>query len=230
MYKFYTSNELKPKGWLLKQLKIQAEGLSGNLDKVWPDVRDSGWVGGSAESWERLPYWLDGFIPLAYLLEDEELISRAKKYVKHIVEHQRPDGWICPCAEENIPNYDPWVIYLIAKVLIVYYDCSGDEIIVKVVYDIMKNFYDLLSSEKLKLFGWGRHRWFECFIGLNFISERFDEPWIGELAKIVKGNIRNLISNGNIAEAKLYLSQLKALCPMDNEIAVLENMIENSLH
>lgn len=53
---------------------------------------------------------------------------------------------------------------------------------------------------------------------------------LSELAKIVKGNIRNLISSGNIAEAKLYLSQLKALCPMDNEIAVLENMIENSLH
>ena len=53
---------------------------------------------------------------------------------------------------------------------------------------------------------------------------------LSELAKIVKGNIRNLISNGNISEAKLYLSQLKALCPMDNEIAVLENMIENSLN
>ncbi|MBQ2720100.1 MAG: hypothetical protein IJF23_01060, partial [Clostridia bacterium] len=74
MYKFYTSKHLKPSGWLLKQLKIQAEGLSGNLDKVWPDVRDSGWVGGTAEGWERLPYWLDGFIPLAYLLEDDELI------------------------------------------------------------------------------------------------------------------------------------------------------------
>ena len=53
---------------------------------------------------------------------------------------------------------------------------------------------------------------------------------LSELAKIVKGNIRNLISNGNIAEAKLYLSQLKQLCPMDNEIVVLENMIENSLN
>ena len=53
---------------------------------------------------------------------------------------------------------------------------------------------------------------------------------LSELAKIVKGNIRNLISGGNIAEAKLYLSQLKELCPMDNEITVLENMIENSLH
>ena len=81
MYSFYSSNELKPKGWLLQQLKIQAAGLSGNLDKVWRDVRDSGWLGGDAESWERFPYWLDGFIPLAYLLEDEDMISRAKYYV-----------------------------------------------------------------------------------------------------------------------------------------------------
>lgn len=65
------------------------------------------------------------------------------------------------------------------------------------------------------------------------IDEKLSSPAtdeLSELAKIVKGNIRNLISNGNIAEAKSYLSQLKALCPMDNEISVLENMIENSLH
>lgn len=52
---------------------------------------------------------------------------------------------------------------------------------------------------------------------------------LSELANIVKGNIRNLISKGNIAEAKLYLSQLKELCPTDNEIIVLENMIEGKL-
>lgn len=186
MYGFYSPNELKPQGWLLKQLKIQAEGLSGNLDKVWRDVRDSGWIGGDAESWERLPYWLDGFIPLAYLLDDEEMISRAKKYISYIVSHQRSDGWICPCDDEKIPSYDTWVIFLITKVLIVYYECSRDESIVKVIYDILKNYYDLLSSEKIKLFSWGKARWFECFIALDFISERFSEPWINGLAKILK--------------------------------------------
>ena len=40
-YEFYTTNELKPTGWLKKQLRIQANGLCGNLDKVWPDVRDT---------------------------------------------------------------------------------------------------------------------------------------------------------------------------------------------
>ncbi|HHY24741.1 MAG TPA: hypothetical protein GX527_11050, partial [Clostridiaceae bacterium] len=52
-------NEMRPEGWLLNQLKIQANGLSGNLDKFWPDIKDSKWIGGTAEGWERMPYWLD---------------------------------------------------------------------------------------------------------------------------------------------------------------------------
>jgi hypothetical protein len=186
MYSFYSSNELKPKGWLLQQLKIQAEGLSGNLDKVWRDVRDSGWLGGDAESWERFPYWLDGFIPLAYLLEDKEMISRAKYYVSRMVALQRPDGWICPCSDEQIPKYDTWVIYLVTKVLLGYYECSRDESIVKVIYDILKNYYTLLSSGKISLFGWGKARWFECFIALDFLFERYREQWMADLAKILQ--------------------------------------------
>ena len=56
---FFTSKEIKPRGWLKRQLEIQASGLSGNLDKVWRDVRDSAWIGGEAEGWERVPYWLE---------------------------------------------------------------------------------------------------------------------------------------------------------------------------
>ena len=73
-YAFFTTNEIKPRGWLRRQLEIQAKGLCGNLDRVWRDVRDSAWIGGDSEGWERVPYWLDGAIPLAYLLEDADLI------------------------------------------------------------------------------------------------------------------------------------------------------------
>ncbi len=48
-------SNLQPQGWLLKQLQIQAEGLSGNLDKFWPDIKDSKWFGGDKEGWERVP-------------------------------------------------------------------------------------------------------------------------------------------------------------------------------
>ena len=185
-WKLYTTAEIKPEGWLRRQLEIQAEGLGGNLHKVWRDVRDSSWIGGSADGWERVPYWLDGFIPLAYLLDDSEMIATSKRYVDAIIAQQKPDGWICPCSDEQRHDYDPWAIILITKTLTVYYECSKDERIPKIIYDTLKNYYELLTSGKLSLFRWGKFRWFETFIAINFIYERYKEDWIVELARILK--------------------------------------------
>ena len=185
-YDFYTAKEIKPSGWMKRQLEIQANGLSGNLDKVWRDVRDSAWIGGEAEGWERVPYWLDGFIPLAYLLENEDLIARAKRYIDAIIAQQREDGWICPCPDEKIPTYDTWAILLITKVLTVYYDCSGDERIPGVIYKTLKNYYELLKNGTVSLFQWGKFRWYEGFIAIDFLYKRTHEDWLLELAGILK--------------------------------------------
>ena len=185
-WNLYTSKELKPAGWLKRQLEIQAESLSGNLDKMWPDVSDSRWIGGSRDGWERVPYWLDGFIPLAYLLENEDMISRAKMYIDAILAQQKPDGWICPCCEEDRVTYDTWAVQLLTKVLVVYYDCSGDERIPDVLYRVLKNYYELLSSGKISLFNWGKFRWFEGLVAVNFLYERCGESWLLDLAKILK--------------------------------------------
>ena len=185
-WNFYTSKEIKPEGWLRRQLTIQAEGLSGNLHKIWPDIRDSAWVGGKCEGWERVPYWLDGFIPLAYLLENEEMIATVKMYIEAILSKQQESGWICPCKENEIPKYDTWALQLICKTLKVYYDCSGDERIPDVVYRVMKNYYNLLKTGKISLFGWGKYRWFESFISLNFLYKKYGEEWIKDLGKIIK--------------------------------------------
>ncbi len=185
-WNFYTSKEIRPEGWLRRQLRIQADGLSGNLYKIWPDVRDSAWIGGNREGWERVPYWLDGFIPLAYLLEDDELISTAKKYIDAIVSAQEDDGWICPCPKDKRAKYDTWAIQLICKTLKVYYDCSGDEKIPDVIYRVLRNYYELLSNGEIKLFGWAKYRWFESFGSLNFLYEKYQEDWIKDLAKIIK--------------------------------------------
>ena len=185
-WNLYTSKELKPNGWLRRQLEIQAESLSGNLDKMWPDVRDSRWIGGSREGWERVPYWLDGFIPLAYLLENEDMISRAKKYIDAILAQQCEDGWICPCCEADRITYDTWAVQLLTKVLTVYYECSSDERIPEVLYRVLKNYYELLSSGKIALFNWGKFRWFEGLVAVKFVYERYGEQWLRDLAKILK--------------------------------------------
>ncbi|MBR6783743.1 MAG: glycoside hydrolase family 127 protein [Clostridia bacterium] len=185
-YEYFTTNEIKPRGWIKSQLSIQANGLSGNLDKVWRDVRDSAWIGGDAEGWERVPYWLDGFIPLAYLLEDGDMIARAKKYIDAIISHQKQDGWLCPCEDEKRAQYDTWALLLISKVLTVYYECSNDERIPSVLYKAMKNFYTLLKSGEIKLFDWGKYRWFEGFFALELLYKAYGEEWIKELGLILK--------------------------------------------
>ncbi len=168
-----------------RQLDLQAKGLSGNLDKIWPDIRDSAWIGGECEGWERVPYWLDGFIPLAYLLDDGDMKVRAKKYIDAILSRQKENGWICPCKEEDIPKYDTWAVLLISKVFTVYYDCTHDERIPFALYKMMLNYYERLKKGTCKLFEWGKYRWYEGFIALNFLSERYDEKWIRELAEIL---------------------------------------------
>ena len=183
---FYTSTEIKPRGWLKKQLQLQAEGLCGNLDKVWPDVRDSAWIGGTAEGWERVPYWLDGFIPMAYLLEDTDLIARGKKYIDAILAAQREDGWICPCGDAERKEYDTWAVQLITKVLVTYYQCSKDERIPEAVYRALKNYYALLESGTVELFKWGKSRWYETFIAIDFTYRRYPEEWLLQLAKLLK--------------------------------------------
>ena len=177
--------EIQPEGWLRRQLEIQAEGLAGNLDLVWPDVRDSAWIGGDREGWERVPYWLDGFIPLACLLRDEDLTARARRYMNAIMDRQQEDGWICPCSRAERADYDLWAVLLIGKVLAVYASCMQDERAEQALYRTMKNLHDLLSSKTLELGRWGRFRWFEGLIPLLHLMERKPEAWMTELGEIL---------------------------------------------
>ena len=181
---FFTPSELKPAGWLRRELEIQAEGLSGNLDKIWPDVRDSRWVGGDREGWERVPYWLDGFIPLVYLLDDEDKIARAKRYVDAILAGQREDGWICPCSDEERAGYDMWALYLIDKVLMLYYDCSGDERVPDAVRRSLKNLYEHIQAHPI--FSWAHSRWFECLIPIFRLYELEPEEWLLDLGRLLR--------------------------------------------
>ena len=116
---------IRPKGWLLNQLRIQADGLSGHLDEFWPDIKDSAWFGGDADKWERTPYWLDGVVPLAFLLEDTTLKAKVTKYIDAIITRQDETGWIAPSDDKE--SYDLWSIFLVLKPLIQYHEATSDE-------------------------------------------------------------------------------------------------------
>lgn len=178
--------EIRPEGWLRRQLEIQAQGLSGNLDKVWPDVRDSAWIGGDREGWERVPYWLDGFIPLAHLLGDDDLIARANAYVHSIIDRQQEDGWICPCGVDERSRYDVWAVLLIGKVLAQHCEFEDDHAAETALYRAMKNLHTLLRDGSIRLFDWGKFRWFEGFIPLLHLYARQKEDWMLELGRCLR--------------------------------------------
>lgn len=182
-YQFYTTNEISASGWLRRQLEIEMEGLVGNLQKIWPDVRDSRWIGGNRDGWERVPYWLDGFIPLAYLLDDKEKIAVAKRYIDGILSGQKEDGWICPCNDDERSRYDMWALFLICKVLVVYHDCSGDQRIEDAVYRALHSL--MLHIRGNTIFNWASARWFECLIPVYWLYERRPEEWMLYLAHVL---------------------------------------------
>jgi len=172
---------IRPAGWLHRQLRIQADGLSGHLDEFWPDVGQSQWFGGKAEGWERAPYWLDGVIPLAWLLDDEPLKARITRYVDFIVSHQRPDGWYGPYPEDAVAKrYDMWAILLVNKVLAQYHEATGDP---RVLDAVVKSLRAMLAGlDRTPLYGWGKFRWFEGLIPAFYAYAHTRERWLLDLA------------------------------------------------
>ena len=180
-YSFLPPASIRPEGWLKRQLQLQADGLAGHLDTVWPDVSDSKWIGGKHEGWERVPYWLDGFIPLAWLLDNEDMKARARRYAEHILSHQQEDGWICPCEGSERRQYDVWVVFLICKVLAMYADFTGDKRAEEAVEKALRQLNSHLNG--CTLFGWGQSRWFECYVPILWLYEKKPQEWLLQLAR-----------------------------------------------
>jgi hypothetical protein len=173
---------IAPTGWLRRQLRIQADGLSGHLDEFWPDVAQSQWFGGKAEGWERAPYWLDGIIPLAWLLDDAALKKRITGYMDYIVTHQREDGWFSPYPLDAVTKrYDMWAILLANKVLVQYHEAAGDERILEAAAQSLRAMKDGL--DRTPLYGWGSYRWFEGLISVCYVYEKTGEKWLLDLGR-----------------------------------------------
>ncbi|HEY3840705.1 MAG TPA: beta-L-arabinofuranosidase domain-containing protein [Bryobacteraceae bacterium] len=174
---------VKPAGWLLQQLKIQRDGLTGHLDEFWPDLSsNSAWLGGTGEGWERGPYYLDGLVPLAYELGDAEMIAKARRWVNWTLEHQREDGFLGPQK-----NQDWWPDMIMLKVLTQYQEATNDP---RVIPALEKFFaYQARTLQENPLKKWAIYRWGDELYSILWLYNRNGDGKLLDLA-------RNLSSEG----------------------------------
>jgi len=172
-------------GWLHSQLRIQADGLTGHIDEFWPDLGpDSGWLGGDGEAWERGPYYLDGLVPLAYLLDDEALIAKAQKWIDWTLVHQSANGWLGPVQAPRRTAYDVWPAMVMLKVLTQYHEATGDARVV----EAMKRFAAYLRDhlDERPLVSWGAYRAQDLALSLFWLYNRAGEAWLLDVADRVR--------------------------------------------
>lgn len=87
---------VRPEGHLLHELQLQRDGLVTHADELYPDIAQSDWVTNASRggefSWERGPYYARGLVALALVLNDDELMRRARRWIESTLASQRPNG------------------------------------------------------------------------------------------------------------------------------------------
>lgn len=152
---------IKPKGWLREMLLTQKTGSTGKMDVLYPSVmgKRNGWLGGDGDQWERGPYWVDGLLPLAYILDDKDLIAKVKPWIEWSIKSQTPDGHFGPVKDypeeaglQRDNSRDWWPKMVMLKVLQQYYSATNDKRVIK----LMTNYfhYQLTELPKQPLDHW----------------------------------------------------------------------------
>ncbi len=174
---------IRPTGWLRDQLTLQANSLSGHLDETWPDVGpDSGWLGGSGESWERGPYYLDGLIPLAWQLDDARLKAKAQKFIDWTLNSQAPSGLFGPAT-----NDDWWPRMVMLKALTQYYEHTLPTREDQRVLPLMARYfaYQLAELPKRPLRDWGKFRWQDNALSVLWLYNRTGDARLLDLVRLL---------------------------------------------
>lgn len=152
---------IKPGGWLKEQLIRMQNGMTGHLDSIYPQVMGlrNGWLGGDGDVWERGPYWIDGLLPLAYIMDNDELKKKVQPWIEWTLASQKPDGYFGPDTdrepEEGLQRSnarDWWPKMVMLKILQQYYSATRDERVISFMTNYFK--YQLKQLPEYPLGHW----------------------------------------------------------------------------
>jgi len=172
---------IEPEGWLRRQLELQAAGLTGHIHEIWEDVsEDSAWLGGRGEAWERGPYYLDGLLPLGYLLRNKALEARAMTWVEAILESQREDGFFGPAR-----NLDWWPRFVVLKTLAEYYHATNDPRVFTFMDAFFRRMYREIDAMPPKF--WASARALEAAGAIELLYRETGAGYLLELTEKLHG-------------------------------------------
>ena len=159
---------IKPQGWLKDMLIRQKNGATGNLDSLYPLVmgKRNGWLGGDGDQWERGPYWIDGLLPLAYILDDKKLIAKVKPWIEWTLKSQQPDGYFGPAKDypgepgiQTENSHDWWPKMVMLKVMQQYYLATRDKRVIPFLTNYFRYQLKTLPDKHLDHWTfWARYR------------------------------------------------------------------------
>ncbi len=130
-------SSITPKGWLLRYLQLQKEGLTGHLEEAGFPFDTVSWaVGDEASSsvtpnpewwpYEQTAYWLDGMARTAELLRDEELLSRVDAVIESVLTHVDKDGYLGPKFMKTTDGWNRWPHVVFFRAMMAKHAATGD--------------------------------------------------------------------------------------------------------
>ncbi|MCF0167911.1 MAG: glycoside hydrolase family 127 protein, partial [Bacteroidales bacterium] len=158
---------IKAKGWLEEMLLTQKRGATGHLDEYYDLMGPrNGWLGGDGDQWERGPYWIDGLLPLAYILDDKELKNKVQPWVEWALGSQQPNGQFGPQKDygpepglQRNNCEDWWPRMVVLKILQQYYSATNDERVITFMTKYFKYQLETLPIKPIDNWTfWGRYR------------------------------------------------------------------------
>ena len=140
---------------------------------------NSGWLGGKGESWERGPYYMDGLVPLAYLLDDAHLKSIAQKFMDWTLGSAQSGGMFGPKS-----NDDWWPRMVMLKALSQYQEATGDARVIPLMSRYFAHQRAALPSRPLR--DWGRYRWQDEVLSVIWLYNRTGDRQLLDLARLLR--------------------------------------------
>ncbi len=189
---------IKPEGMLRKMVELQRDGLTGHLDSIYSLVcgDNNGWLGGTGDGWERGPYWIDGLVPLAYLLDDPVLKAKAQKWIEWSINNQRTDGYFGPNPLPEGYRYIPgtqqdmredwWPKMVMLKVLQQYYTATGDQRVITLLTNYFRYQLKTLPNNKLGFITfWAEQRGGDNLAIVYWLYNITREKFLLDLAELI---------------------------------------------